>query len=191
MSRKKTRKLSTIRSNISHLRKMISRLDQMKTLKPPKGLEVRVVQSGSTFKINGKSYTPAQLESLAGQYHDWKLPAIAELERKLREEEYAALRHPDVVKNKRKITKITHLTPLEVEQAEAGLDYITTAEEEKFTQWIDAGSDGIKKNHYYHIYGADTVNPGDIMNFLEFMAWKTGKEIKEVEDLYGLFRDKN
>lgn len=182
--------LKSIKGDISHLRAMIRRIEAMK-LQAPKGNipTVRVVQSGSRLKIDGKTYTPAQLKAMKGKTADWQISTLAQLRRKLSEKEYQALRHEDVRKGNRRLDKITRLTPLEIEQAEAGLDYLTSAEEQEFHDWLNCGSRGIKHWYYHQAYGARTVNAGDIRNFLEYMEMETGKEIKEVKDLYGIFRD--
>lgn len=180
--------IKTLEQNVSHLRRMLRRLEAMKVSAPPASMEIPdVKQFGSRLIVNGKVYTPADLDRLAGKKASFQIPAIEQLEKKLQEQEYKLIQRRQA--KGRKVKKITALSELEVSHAEEGYELITTAEEIEFAEWLNSGSDGIKKSYYYQIYGATSINKGDIRGFMLWMEMETGKEIKEVADLYGIFSD--
>lgn len=173
--KKRTASLKTIRENISHLRKMISRLEKTQLSVPQEGKVYNIKRFGSRLIIDGKTYKPSDLEKLSGKKADFRIQAIQWLEEKLQAEEYRRIQTTG------KRDKITALSELEVKQSIAGEVRITTEEEIEFDEWINSGSDGWKKNEYYHLYGADTINKGDIRGFLNWKGYKTVKELAENE----------
>lgn len=176
--------ISTLRTNVSHLRKQLERVNAMRKVAPPASFDfssVTVEQFGSQLKINGKIYSPKDLEALKGQARDWQLPAIAELERKLAEAEYKLIQATQ--REGKKVRKITMLTKEEKSQAEEGLDFVTSEEEMNFRNWLEENSGGYKKNTFYHEFGADAVNRASIRDFLQYMSMEMDAEIKTVDDL--------
>ena len=173
--KKRTASLKTIRENISHLRKMISRLEKTKVSVPPEGKVYNIKRFGSRLIIDGKTYKPADLEKLAGKMVGFRAPVVQWLYEKLGYEEDRRIRMTG------KRDKVTALSELEVKQALAGEVRITTEEEIEFDNWINEGSDGWKKNEYYHLYGADSINKGDIRAFLNWKKYKTVEELAENE----------
>lgn len=177
MARKQA-SIATIRQNISHLRKQVSRIKAMKVQAPSRFDEpVTVRRRGSQLFINGELYKAGDLEKLKGQSRNWQLPVLAELEQKLAEEEYRLVRRGKTPR------KLTAITKLEQRQAEAGIDMITSEELMEFDNWLNEGSSGFKKNLYYHEYGARTINRGDVNGFLSWYAGMTGVETISVTDL--------
>lgn len=173
--KKRTASLKTIRENISHIRKMISRLESTKVTIPPEGKQYEIKRFGSRLIIDGKTYKPSDLDKLAGQKVEFRLPVVKWLEKQLEFEEDRRIRMTG------KRGKVTALSDLEVEQALSGETRLTDDEEENFKMWLDSGSDGWKKNEYYHVYGAATINKGDIRGFLNIKGYKTVEELIENE----------
>ena len=173
--KKRTASLKTIRENISHLRKMISRLEKTQLSVPQEGKIYNIKRFGSRLIIDGKTYKPSDLEKLAGKKADFRIQAIQWLEEQLQAEEYRRIQKTG------KRDKITALSELEVKQSMSGEVRITSEEEIEFDAWINSGSDGWKKNEYYHLYGADTINKGDIRAFLNWKGYKTVEELAENE----------
>lgn len=173
--KKRTASLKTIRENISHLRKMISRLEKTQLSVPQEGKVYDIKRFGSRLIIDGKTYKPSDLEKLAGKKADFRPQAVQWLEEKLAFEEDRRVRMTG------KKDKITALSDLEVKQALSGEVRITSEEEIEFDNWINSGSDGWKKNEYYHLYGANKINKGDIRAYLNWKGYKTVKELIENE----------
>lgn len=171
----RTASLKTVRENISHLRKMISRLEKTQVYVPQEGKTYDIKRFGSRLIIDGKTYKPADLEKLAGKKADFRVHAVQWLEEKLGYEEDRKIRMTG------KPGKITALSDLEVKQALTGEVRITSEEEIEFNTWINSGSDGWKKNEYYHQYGADRINKGDIRAYLNWKGYKTVEELAENE----------
>lgn len=173
--KRRTASLATMRQNVSHIRKMISRLEQLPLTVPKENFTpVKVRRMGSRLIIDGVIYKPADLEKLiaSGKKVNWQIPALGQLEEMLAKEEYRR----DKMTGKR--NKITALTELEQKQAIAGIKMITSKEEMEFNEWLNRGSDGYKKNLYYHKYGADTINRGDIRGFLQFIGVENMEELE-------------
>ena len=184
MSTKRQPKVSTLRQSVSHLKKQIARLKNMQLTVPPPNYKTPVIKAlGSTITVDGVRYGAKDLEALKGTKAAWQVPALQQLEERLAMEEY---RLAAIGKAPRKLSA---LTELEASHAKAGLAPITTLDEIEFHNWINRGSDGIKKAYYYHEYGADRINRGHIRGFMQWMAMESGEQIEKVSDLYGLFSD--
>ena len=184
MSGKRQPKISTLRQSVSHLKKQISRLKNMQLTVPPPNYKQPVIKTlGSTITVDGVRYNSKQLEALKGTKASWQVPAFQQLEERLAMEEY---RLTALGKAPRKLSA---LTELEADHAKKGLSPITSVDEIEFHKWINNGSDGIKKAYYYHEYGANTINRGDIRGFLQWMTMESGIEVEKVSDLYGIFAD--
>lgn len=177
MAKKRVASIATIRQNISHLKKQIQRIKNMK-LKAPRGDEgeVKVQRRGSQLIINGELYKAGDLEAMKGKSASWQLPVLEKLEQDLAREEYR------LTARGKQPRELKALSELEATQARAGLKMITSSEQYEFDEWLNRGSDGIKKRLYYHEYGAQDINRGDIRGFLQFMNNIVG-DIEEVADL--------
>ena len=172
----RTASLATMRQNISHIRKMISRLNQLPLTVPKENFEpIKVRRMGSRLIVDGVAYKPADLEKMIASKKkvEWSVPVLQQLEDMLAKEEYRR----DAATGKR--NKITALTELEQKQAIEGVAMITSEEEMKFNEWLNSGSDGWKKNLYYHVYGANSINRGDIRGFMELNNVDTIEELDE------------
>lgn len=178
MAKKRVASIATIRQNISHLKKQIQRVENMK-LQAPRGDEgeVKVVRRGSQLIINGKVYKAGDLEAMKGKSASWQLPVLEKLEQDLAREEYR------LTARGKQPRKLRALSELEATQARAGLKMITSEEQYEFDEWLNRGSDGIKKRLYYHEYGAKDINRGNIRGFIDFMNVFLGEDINEVSDL--------
>ena len=161
--------IKTLREHMSHLRKMISRLESMPNVIPPLDYApVKIRRRGSQLIIDGQIFKPADLEKMIKSKSApvWKMQALAELENKLGDTEYKYQK-----KMKKPGLKKTVLTDLEVRQAMTDLKRITDPEAFDFISWINSGSASWKKNLYYHQYGAETINKGDIRGFIEWLKF--------------------
>lgn len=172
---RKTASLKTIRENISHIRKMISRLEATKISIPPQGKDFKVRRMGSRLIIDGKTFKPADLDKLKGIKAEFRLQAIAELEKDLQKNIWKQ-EQINVREGKKRIRKVTELTDFELELARQGVDFIEDEEVELFNDWLNSGSPGWKKNEFYHVYGADAINRG---NAYGFAKWKGYNSIPE------------
>ena len=168
--------IKTIQQNISHLRKMLSRVRSISLEIPPEGASYTVRRRGSQLIIDGKVYKPADLEKIikSGEKVPWRAEAVEWLENRLQSEEYKY-----TARRGKTGHKVTALTDLEVKQALEGQDRITDPEELEFDDWLNSGSPGWKKNLYYHVYGADSVNKGDIRGFYNFNRVDNLEQLKE------------
>ncbi len=171
MARKRTATIKTVRENISHIRKQIDRLKKMKTTASPSGKTFKIRRQGSRLIIDGKVYKPKDLDALAGKSGEFQLEAIAWLEEKLKFEETRK------IKMTGKKGKITGLSELGVKHALEGKDRLTDPELAKFETWLNTGSEGWKKNEYYHIYGADKITKEDVLEFVLSKGYKTVEEL--------------
>ncbi len=187
MARKQP-KLSTVRSNISHLRKMLSRLDNINVMIPSKGFKPpKVVQSGSRLKIDGKVYTPQMLEELAKTKQEW-LPYVTEaLESKLEKVEYQYIKIQKSTHSKKtgKKYKITRLTEREEQLAMQGKELIDDLTVQAFTEWLhtdDQGSKDWKKHLFYHINNNDAITKGGVMFFMNKYQVPTNLNYKDTID---------
>lgn len=189
MARKRrTPNIKTLRQSVSHLRKQIERIKNMELTVPRDSMPAPTVKSfGSTLEVNGVKYGAKELEKLKGQSRDWQVPVLAELEDRLAREEYRMIQQAQAEGTS--VRKITGLSELEVEQAQEGYELLSNEESQKFVDWLNSGSPGIKKWWFYHSYGSDTINLGDIRGFMKYMEPEAGRDIKEVADLYGIFKD--
>lgn len=169
--------IKTIQQNISHIRKMLSRVRSTTFSIPPEGASYVVRRRGSQLIIDGKVYKPADLEKIikSGEKVPWRAEAVDWLEKRLKSEEYRY-----TARRGKTGHKITALTDLEVKQALEGQERITDPEELEFDNWLNDGSPGWKKNKYYHVYGADSVNKGDIRGFYNFNRVDNLEQLKEV-----------
>ena len=84
---RKQASLKTIRENVSHLRKMISRVESFALTAPPAGKEFKIRRRGSRLIIDGKVFKPADLDKLAGTQVEWQLAAASWLEQEQEKEE--------------------------------------------------------------------------------------------------------
>lgn len=162
MARRKP-SIATLRSRVSHIRTALRRLGNMKLSLPVEGADIpKVRMFGANLIIDGKTYKPADLEAMRGQTSPWRTQAIGQLQDQLKEAEYA------LTKETGKIGKLTGLDEFEAEFAAEGLDRLEFEEEMAFREWLNSGSDGWKKNEFYHVYGAPRINRGYIMGFLRY-----------------------
>lgn len=174
--RRRVASVKTMGENISHIRKMLKRLDETKLEIPKSGKEFKIRRQGSRLIVDGKVFKPSDLDALKGQKVEFGIHAKAWLEDQLKKEEYRR------IKSTSKTYKITGLSKLEVEHALAGYDYISEDEKGEFVDWLNSdasGSDGYKKNHFYHVFGANQVDGGTIRSFLIYMDSKNVKELWE------------
>lgn len=180
MFRKSKAKLSTISSNISHLRKMKQRLEQTR-IYIDETSKYDFSQSGSTlkvYKIEGgkrklyKTLKPKELESLKNKDAGFRMQAIEWVEKRIAGWEYERIRRTRRRK-KQPNFKVTELNQAGINRARENRRYYTDAEVQKFNEWLNSGSDGWKKNQYYHEYGARNLNPSDIAEFVRFMGYRT------------------
>lgn len=187
MARKQP-KLSTVQSNISHLRKMLSRLDKVNVMIPSKGFKPpKVVQSGSRLKIDGKVYTPKMLDELAKTKQEW-LPYVTEaLESKLEKTEYQYIKMQKSTHSTKtgKKYKTTRLTKREGLLAMQGKDLIDDSTVQAFTEWLhmdDQGSKDWKKHLFYHINHNDAITRGGVMDFMTKYHIPTNLNYKDTID---------
>lgn len=171
-------KLSTIRQNISHLRKMLKRVKSIKLSVPTQDTSFKIRRRGSQLLINGKVFKPADLEKLikSGKTVEWQAEAIGYLEEALEKEEYRRIRRTG------KRDSVTALSERMVEQAKEGIEMISSKEEIEFMEWLNKNSPGWKKNLYYHVYGADTINKGDVRGFL---IYNNADNMQQLEEILG------
>lgn len=143
----------------------------------------KVKSMGSVLIVDGKRYGAKDLESLKGQKVDWAAPVIAELEDKLRIEEYRLIK----LYGQERRRNVEFLKESEVSLAAKGVDPSTTVEESDFADWLNSGSPGIKKYYFYHVFGADRINRITVAGFLKWVAEQLGLEKVEVRDLDDVF----
>lgn len=173
MARRKP-SVSTLRTKVSHLRTALRRLGNMKLSLPVEGASIpKVKMFGANLVIDGQVYKPADLESLKGQKRDFRTQAIGQLQDQLKAAEYA------LIKETGKIGKLTGLDEFEADFAAEGIDRLEFEEEIQFREWLNSGSDGWKKNQFYHVYGAPRITRGYIMGFLRFNDVNTIDELIE------------
>ncbi len=170
-------KLATLQQHISHIRKMISRIEKTQIKAPSDTKIYKFKRFGSRFYVDGVEFKPADLEALAGQGVEWRLQAIAWLQDKLSFEERRKARLTG------KAGKITVSTKAEIDEAIHGEGFwLTTEDVLEFNAWLNSGSPGWKKNLYYHIFGADSSRDlALIKRFITFMGYKTLQELIENE----------
>lgn len=162
-------KLSTLRSNISHIRKMLNRLKKTHFSLPSKNYvpPTKVVQSGSRLKIDGKVYTPAELDKLIGKNVDWRVDVETALQQKLKEQTWELERRTGGLDKRGKPLKPrAELTDREKDWAHKGVSIITKDAKQAVRDWLNSGSDGWKKNLYYHEMGYTGTTDGEVMSFL-------------------------
>ena len=170
-------KLATLQQHISHIRKMISRIEKTQIKAPSDTKIYKFKRFGSRFYVDGVEFKPADLEALAGQGVEWRLQAIAWLQDKLGFEE----------RRKAKLTgkagKITVSTKAEIEEAIEGDGFwLSTEDVLEFNAWLNSGSPGWKKNQYYHIFGADSSRDlALIKRFITFMGYERLEDLIENE----------
>lgn len=172
---RKTASLKTIRENISHIRKMISRLEATKLQIPKTDTTYKIRRFGSRLIIDGKTYKPAELDKLAGKKIEFRMHAVAQLEKELQKNVWKEEAILEREGRKRRKTP-TELTDFELELAREGVDFIDDEEVDLFQDWLNSGSPGWKKNEFYHVYGADAINRG---NAYGFAKWKGYNSIPE------------
>lgn len=168
--------IKTIRENVSHLRKMISRVEAMGFSAPKPGIGVpEVKRFGSRLIIDGKTYTPKDLDKLVGSRPEWGLHVLDDLEKKLAREQHR------LVQAGGKPKKTETLSNIEVKQAKAGKEYF---DDEKVTEfideWLEVGSPSWKKNLFYHTHGFDQVNRGTVRAFYDIYGVNNVEELIEV-----------
>ena len=129
MAKKRVASIATIRQNISHLKKQIQRIKNMK-LKAPRGDEgeVKVQRRGSQLIINGELYKAGDLEAMKGKSASWQLPVLEKLEQDLAREEYR------LTARGKQPRELKALSDLEASQAAAGVKMITSSEQYEFDE---------------------------------------------------------
>lgn len=138
---------------------------------------------GSVLYVDGKKYTAKDLEALKGKKVDWQVPVLAQLEEKLRLEEYRLIK----IYGKERRPKIESLKKSEVELAVRGVEPAKSAEESEFADWLNSGSAGIKKHYFYHEFGAERISRITVAGFLDWVGIQVGVENLKVEDLDDVF----
>lgn len=175
--------LKTIRENVSHLRKMISRVESFALTAPPAGKEFKIRRRGSRLIINGKVYKPADLDKLAGTQVEWQLAAVSWLEQQLEKEEYRR------IKMTKKRHKVTQLDDLGVAHAIAGLDQLNDEDMILFHEWLNdnsQGTDGENKNEFYHKFGAREITKATVLEFVRSKGYKSVKDMIYYQGIEGL-----
>lgn len=183
MARKRTASVKTLQQNVSHIRKMISRLGDMAMSVPSQNTKpVKVRRQGSRLIIDGVVYKPADLDKLKGKTADWQLLVISELELQLAREQYR------LEQSGHRARKTEALSKMEVEHARKGYSMITSDTELEFRNWLNdwsgkGGTDMETKNQFYHVFRADDINRGTIRGFMQYVSDMTGMEVDNVEEL--------
>ena len=181
--RRRQASLKTIRENVSHLRKMISRVESFALTAPPAGKEFKIRRQGSRLIVNGKVFKPADLDKLAGTQVEWQLAAASWLEQELEKEEYRR------IKMTKKRHKVTQLDDLGVSHAIAGLDQLNDEELILFHEWLNdnsQGTDGENKNEFYHEFGAREVTKATVLEFIRSKGYKSVKDMIYYQGIEGL-----
>lgn len=180
---RKQASIKTMRENISHLRKMISRVESFALTAPPAGKEYKIRRQGSRLIVNGKVFKPADLDKLAGMNVEWQMVAVSWLEEQLEKEEYR------YTKTTKKRHKITQLDDLGVKHAILGLDQLSDEEMRLFDDWLtdnSQGTDGENKNEFYHEFGAREVTKATVLEFVRSKGYKSVKDMIYYQGIEGL-----
>ena len=180
---RKQASIKTMRENISHLRKMIKRVEAFEVTAPPAGKEYKIRRQGSRLIVNGKVFKPADLDKLAGVNVEWQMVAVSWLEEQLEKEEYR------YTKTTKKRHKITQLDDLGVKHAILGLEQLSDEEMRLFDDWLtdnSQGTDGENKNEFYHEFGAREVTKATVLEFVRSKGYKSVKDMIYYQGIEGL-----
>lgn len=175
-------KLSSLRAVLSGYKRLGRAVQKMPLTVFKEDVDYNITISPQYIRVNGEKYTINQLENMQRERADWMLPVLAQIEKKIHQAEYELS-----ARNKRP-RKMTVISPQEAQYAAEGREMISDLVIDEFDAWMNQGDydDRVKKNVFYHDFGATQVNRATIQGFLDFFGVADVKELDYVfSEMYG------